>query len=111
MSSKTTTISERFFKELKQYNGTNFRSLSTADLSKEDPKVFKSFSSVITRYFIFLEKHPEISPAEAKMLYFQLRIDLVARYFAQYPVSSSDDLRPFQRELELFLYGSEEESA
>lgn len=108
--SSNQTVSEKFFRELKQYNGTNFRSLSTADLSVEDPKVYKAFSSVITRYFIFLEKHPELTTADANMLYFQLKIDMVARYFSQYPASSVDDLRSFQRELKVFLGGSEEAS-
>ena len=49
-----------FFTELHSYNTSNFKALETADLSIQDAAVYKAFSSVITRYFIFKEKHPEI---------------------------------------------------
>ena len=92
-------ITELFFHDLKQYNSTNFRTIKSADLSKEDATVYKSFSSVVTRFFIFKERHPEISDHDMRILFFRLRIDMIARYFSEYPVSSVDDLRPFQNEL------------
>lgn len=92
-----------FFHDLKEYNNTNFKTIEKADLSKEDPKLFKSCSSVVTRYFIFQERHPEISEIDMKMLYFRLRIDMIARYFSEYPASNIDDLKPFQRELQLYI--------
>ena len=99
MASNTDLVS-MFFKDLKQYNSTNFRTLEKADLTKDDAVVHKSFSSVITRYFIFSEKHAnEVSSTELRMLYFQLKLDMVARYFSQYPASSTDELRAFQLEL------------
>lgn len=101
-------LSDTFFRELKQYNKTNFKVLLTADLSKEDAVVHKACSSVVTRYFIFVEKHPEISESDAKLLYFQARIDMVARYFAEYPVSNISDLRPFQDEIKRFVKKSQE---
>lgn len=95
-------IAELFLSELKKYNNTNFRSFEHADLSLEDPKVLKSCSSVITRFFIFSERHPEISVQELKMVYYQLNIDCIARYFANYPSASYEDLIPFQEELQKF---------
>ena len=41
-------LENMFFRELKQYNSTNFKTLLTADLSADDAKAHKSFSSVIT---------------------------------------------------------------
>lgn len=92
-----------FFKELKQYNSSNFKILAKANLSNNDAVVHKSCSSVVTRYFIFKEKHPEISESEMRMLYFRLRIDMIARYFSEYPAASCKDLEPFQRELQMFI--------
>lgn len=92
-----------FFKELKQYNSSNFKILAKANLSNNDAVVHKSCSSVVTRYFIFKEKHPEIPESEMRMLYFRLRIDMIARYFSEYPAASFEDLEPFQRELKIFI--------
>lgn len=102
MTSNTDLIS-LFFSELKQYNSGNFRILAKADLSQDNAVVYKSCSSVVTRYFIFREKHPEIPETSLKMLYFKLRIDMIARYFSEYPAASNDDLKPFQRELQMFI--------
>lgn len=103
VQSNSLTVSQLFFKELKQYNSTNFKSLHIADLSNVNPDIVKAFSSVITRYFIFCEKHPEISDIEKRMLYFQLKIDMVARFFANYPNTNTDDLIAFQTELNYYL--------
>lgn len=88
-----------FFNELKAYNGTNFRNLATADLSVDNPVTKKCFSAVVTRYFIFREKHPELSEGELNLLYFKLKLDLVAQYFADYPDASTETLVAFQLEL------------
>lgn len=96
-------LKEQFFSELKQYNGTNFRALREADLSTPTPSALKAFNSTITRYFIFSEKHPEISADEMRILYYQLKLDMVARYFANYPAASIDELKPFQLELQNFI--------
>lgn len=88
-----------FFSDLKHYNTTNFKTIQRADLNVEDAVTYKSFSSVITRFFIFSERHPELSESDLKMLYFKLKIDMIARYFANYPANSADDLKPFQVEL------------
>ena len=92
-----------FFKDLKHYNSTNFKTLLHADLSKEDLTVHKAFSSVVTRYFIFADRHPDISEPEMKMLYFKLKIDMIARYFSEYPATDSSDLKPFQIELQNYV--------
>lgn len=93
-----------FFSDLKKYNATNFKTISRADLTNDnDPIVRKSFSSVITRYFIFREKHPEITDEENKILYFKLKLDLVARYFSEYPDTTSDNLIAFQLELKNYI--------
>lgn len=102
-------LTSLFFKELKQFNSTNFRTIAKADISKEDAVVHKACSSVVTRYFIFREKHPEISESDLRMLYFKLRIDMIARYFSEYPAASTEDLKPFQRELKLYLEREESE--
>ena len=101
-------LSKMFFHELKQYNSTNFRTIEKTDIGSDDPTLHKSCSSVVTRYFIFREKHPEISDAEMKMLYFQLKIDMIARYFSEYPAASVDDLRPFQTELRNYVKTNKE---
>lgn len=96
-------LTELFFHDLKQYNNTNFKTLETTDLTDENPVLYKSCSSVITRYFIFAERHPEISDTEMKMLYYKLNIDRIAKYFSEYPSSSIDDLIPFQSELRKYI--------
>lgn len=88
-----------FFSDLKQYNITNFRTVEKANLSQTDPVIHKSFSSVITRYFIFCEKHPEVSEIDKRILYYKLKLDMIARYFTNYPDVDVDELRPFQTEL------------
>lgn len=98
-----------FLRELKQYNSTNFRMLISVDLAHSEPSVCKAFSSVITRYFIFLEKHPEISKSAANILYYRLKLDTVARFFSEYPAASLEDLRPFQRDVQYYLKEHQED--
>lgn len=95
-------LTSLFFNELKQYNSSNFKTLCTACLSVANPAVIKAFSSVITRYFIFCEKHPEISVIDKRVLYFQLKVDMVARFFANYPDMDIADLVAFQTELHYY---------
>ena len=101
----TNELINLFFSDLKRYNTSNFKTLEKADLSKDgdSPMVRKSFSSVITRYFIFREKHPEITDEENKILYFKLKLDLVAKYFSEYPETSTDNLVAFQIELRNYV--------
>ena len=101
-------LSDLFFSELKQYNTTNFKTLLNANLEDDDAVVHKACSSVVTRYFIFIEKHPEIAPDQAKLLYFQLRIDMIARYFSEYPAARTSDLQYFQTELRKFVERTKE---
>lgn len=100
-----------FFSDLKRYNVTNFKTIAKADLDKDDATVHKAFSSVVTRYFIFRERHPEITEAEHNMLYFKLKLDLVARYFSEYPDTSKDNLVAFQIELKNYIKDTREENA
>lgn len=95
-----------FFKDLKSYNSSNFKAIATADLTKQDAAVHKAFSSVVTRYFIFKEKHPEITETEHNILYFKLKLDLVAQYFSEYPDTTTDNLVAFQIELRNYLKDS-----
>ena len=104
-----TTLSAKFFSELKQYNRTNFKNLHSADISVSDANVVKAFSSVITRYFIFCEKHPEISDNDLNILWFKLKLDMVARFFSNYPNTDADDLVAFQQELRTFVNGGGED--
>ena len=101
---------DMFFRELKQYNSTNFKSIERSDLNYEDSKVFKSCSSVVTRYFIFKERHPEIPESDMNRLYYKLRIDMIARYFSEYPAADVSDLVPFQKELIRFVHNEREKS-
>ena len=96
-------LTQTFFHDLKQYNSTNFRTILKADLSKEDATVHKAFSSVVTRYFIFSERHPEVTDTDKRILYFKLKIDMIARYFSNYPDVSLDELKPFQLELKNYV--------
>lgn len=96
-SAELTTM---FFEDLKSYNSRNFREIARADLAVYSPVALKAFASVITRYFIFCERHPEISQQEAKVLFFHLNIDLIARYFSEYPDTDHvEDLQAFQSKL------------
>lgn len=92
-----------FFTELKTYNSTNFRTLCRVDLATDDAVANKSFSSVVTRFFIFCEKHPELSSTDIKLLYFTLRIDMIAKYFSEYPESDLIQLQAFQNELKKYV--------
>lgn len=92
-------IYKTFFRDLKDYNPTNFRTIERADLCTESPTTHKAFSSVVTRYFIFAERHPEIDDVSKRILYYRLKIDMIARYFSEYPDVNTDLLKPFQLEL------------
>ena len=96
---RTFLHTQLFFKDLRSYNSTNFRTIEKADLSSDNPTVHKAFSSVVTRYFIFSERHPEISDSDRRILYFKLKIDMIARYFSEYPDVDTELLKPFQIEL------------
>lgn len=96
-------LTRLFFSDIKRYNVTNFKAIAKADLTKDDPSVHKAFSSIVTRYFIFKERHPEISEAEHNMLYFKLKLDLVAKYFSEYPDTTTDNLVAFQLELQKYI--------
>lgn len=96
-------LTQTFFRDLKQYNSTNFRTIEKAELTKDDATVHKAFSSVVTRYFIFAERHPEISDTEKRILFFKLKIDMIARYFANYPDTNLDELKAFQIELRNYV--------
>lgn len=96
-------LCDLFFHDLKQYNSTNFKTIARIDLTTIEPTVLKSCSSAVTRFFIFQEKHPEVSEADMKMLYFKLRIDMVARFFSEYPAGNIEDLKPFQQELRRYI--------
>nr|DAG57694.1 MAG TPA: hypothetical protein [Caudoviricetes sp.] len=109
MNIDVSKVSYLFFHDLKSYNNTNFRTLYKSDLSNVTPDVIKAFSSVITRYFIFCEKHPELSDLELRMLYFQLKLDMIGRYFSNYPNTNNDDLIAFQTELKYYISDTKED--
>lgn len=94
-------IVDMFFKDMRDFNKNNFKSIHTADLTNVDLNVYKSFSSIVTRYFIFCDKHPEVSEEMKKLLFYKLKIDLIARFYVNYPVGDVEDLRAFKRELDL----------
>ena len=93
-------IRDLFFHDLKSFNSTNFTAIRKADLCQDELSVNKAFSSVVTRYFIFTDKHPELSDSEKRALYFMLKIDLLAKYFSEYPDSTNMNvLKEFQNQL------------
>ena len=96
-------LSALFMSDLKKFNGPNFKTLATADITTQDATVHKAFSSVITRYFIFREKHPELTEAEFHILYYKLKLDLIAQYFSKYPDATPDHLVAFQIELNNYI--------
>ena len=99
---KLDQLQDMFFKDLKSYNNTNFRTLVRTDLdsSVNMAVVHKAFSSVVTRYFIFREKHEgELTEAEFNLLYSQLKIDLISEYFSQYPDADVSTLKSFQDQI------------
>ena len=96
-------LTDLFFFDLHKYNSTNFKTIAKADLTKQDATVHKAFSSVVTRYFIFKEKHPEVSEIEHRMLYFKLKLDMIASYFSEYPDTTTDNLIAFQIELKNYI--------
>lgn len=104
-------LTRLFFRDLKQYNQTNFRTIQKADLSEDNPIVHKAFSSVVTRYFIFCERHPEISEVDKRILYFKLKIDMISRYFSEYPDVNTDQLKAFQIELRNYVKDNQEGKA
>ena len=106
-SKELTTL---FFRDLKTINKTNYKTMAYADLSKQDATVHKAFSSAITRYFIFREKHPEVTDVEHRMLYFKLKLDMVAAYFSEYPDTTTDNLVAFQLELQKYLKSIKDDS-
>lgn len=105
MNSNHNQLVSTFFRDLKKYNLTNYKTLERADLSDSNPIIHKAFSSAITRYFIFCERHPEISETDKKMLYYMVKIDMVAKYFSEYPDADIDCLRQFQSELKSNING------
>lgn len=107
VDSKHLTLAHNFFSELKQYNGSNFKALYKLDVESKSPSVIKAFSSVITRYFIFCEKHPEVSDMDKRILYYQLKIDMIGRFFASYPDTNTADLIAFQTELQYYVHDFE----
>lgn len=109
----TNELINLFMSELKKYNNSNFKILEKTDLAKDgdSPMVRKSFSSVITRYFIFCEKHPEIAEVNNRIIYYKLGLDKVALYFSEYPETTTDNLVGFQVELRKFVKSHREEEA
>lgn len=99
VDSKVDNLLLTFFIDLKKFNNQNFKSIELNDIVSEDMITFKAYSSIITRYFIFKSLHPEISESDMNLLYFKLRIDMLARYFSEYPAGNLDDLKSFQNEL------------
>lgn len=85
-----------FFKDLRNYNPTNFTSLLKLDFEHGTYKFYKACSSVVTRYFIFCERHPEIPEEDLKILYYQLGIDMIAKFFSEFPASDVENLKSFQ---------------
>ncbi len=104
----SSNVRDMFFKELKEYNPTNFRAILRSDLSNPGPGIYKTFSSVVTRYFIFCEHHPEVDPVTLRILFFDVGIDTIAAYFAAYDNSDLTNLIEFQNKLIDFCNRSKE---
>lgn len=101
-SNTNSHLVDQFFADLKKYNITNFKTIEKYDI-QDDPIIYKSFSSVITRFFIFAEHHEELSLSDVRMIYYQLKIDLIANYFSTYPNTDFTGLESFQNELRAYV--------
>ena len=99
-----------FFSELKKYNGSNFKTLKNADLKHDgdDPVVRKAFSSVLTRYSIFCEKHPEVDKVNSRIMYYRLGLDKIGLYFSEYPDTTADNFVCFQVELRKYVKANQD---
>lgn len=98
-----------FFADLKKFNHTNFTNLLKADLSVYSPATAKCFSSAVTRFFIFMDAHPELTIHDGRILYYSIKLDLVAKFFADYPAGNLDDLKAFQAELNQYVVNKAKE--
>lgn len=97
------SLTSLFFTDLKKYNATCFKKLTSDESVMTNSDILKAYSSVITRYFIFVEKHPELTVSECRILYYKLKIDMISKFFYEYPETNLDYLNGFKEELETYL--------
>ena len=88
--------SKMFMEETRHYNSTNFRKLRTClDISHPvlNQPTWKALTSLTTRYWLFIEKHPELTESDRHMLYFLLGIDRIGKLMASYPRIIDEDFQ------------------
>jgi len=87
---------------IRGYNSTNWRKLVTA-IKDEAPSLnqptWKALSSLVTRYWLFVEKNPAMSESDRHMLYYILGIDRIGKLIATYPRCKDEDYRSLQEQL------------
>ena len=107
----TNELINLFFFELKHYNSSNFKTLERANLAQgdDDPIVRKAFASVITRFNIFCEKHPELDKVSTRIIYYKLGIDKIGQYFSEFPDATVEKFMSFQVELKNYVKAHKEE--
>jgi hypothetical protein len=94
--------SKMFFNMTRGHNSTNWRKLVAA-FQDETPTLnqptWKALSSLVTRYWLFIEKNPDMSESDRHMLYYILGIDRIGKLIATHPRCSDEDFRSLQEQL------------
>jgi hypothetical protein len=94
--------SKMFFDMTRGHNSTNWGKLVVA-IKTETPSLnqptWKALSSLVTRYWLFIEKHPDMSESDCHMLYYILGIDRIGKLISTYPRYSEEDFRSLQEQL------------
>lgn len=83
-----------FLTELFKYNKNNYMQLKRASSEEElDINVFKAATSLITRYFIWIQNHPELPESEIHSMFYVLSLDELLEGIAAFPAIPTDKIR------------------
>jgi hypothetical protein len=94
--------SKMFMNITQHYNSTNWRKLVNCVKSETpvlDQPTWKALTSLSTRYWLFVEKNPEMSESDRHMLYFLIGMDRIGKLMATFPRCSDEDFRSLQEQL------------
>lgn len=83
-----------FLHELFKYNKNNYEQLhKSTNLDELDINVYKAATSLITRYFIWVQNHPELSEDEVNQMFYILSLDEILQAISEFPQIPVDKLR------------------
>jgi len=94
--------SKMFMEETRHYNVTNFRRLrSCLEVPRPvlDQPTWKALTSLVTRYWIFAEKHPEMTASDRNMLYFLIGLDRIGKLMACHPRCDDEEFKGLAEQL------------